>query len=124
MKYRMLLLGMMFLATAGICVISCGKSSSSNPGTTPGTGNPPPAGHTVSIKNMAFSPATLSVAAGTTVTWTNNDAMTHTVTEDGGSFDSGDMIQGATFSHKFTTSGTISYHCKIHPAMTASVAVP
>jgi plastocyanin len=120
MKYRMLLFSMMLLATAGIFVISCSKSSKSyNSG---GGGTPPPPANSVNIQNMAFSPATLSVAAGTTVTWTNNDAMTHTVTADNSSFDSGNLAQGATFTHKFTAAGTISYHCKIHPGMTASVA--
>jgi plastocyanin len=119
----MLFLSMLILATAGIFVISCGKSGSSynsNPG---GGTPPPPPGHAVSIKDMAFSPASISVTAGTTVTWTNNDAMTHTVTADDASFDSGNMAQGATYSHKFTTAGTVAYHCKIHPTMTASVAV-
>jgi plastocyanin len=123
MKYRMLFLSMMLLATAGIFVISCGKSGSSGYTSNPGTGTPPPAGNAVSIKNMAFSPSSLSVTAGTTVTWTNNDAMTHTVTADDASFDSGDLAQGATYTHKFATSGTVSYHCKIHAGMTASVTV-
>ena len=98
MKLRMLLLSTMILVTAGIFVISCGKSSSgynSNPGG--GTPPPPPAGNSVSIKDMAFSPATLNVTAGTTVTWTNNDAMTHTVTADDASFDSGNVAAGATY---------------------------
>jgi len=119
----MLLLSMMILVTAGIFVISCGKSSSgynSNPG---GGTPPPPTGSSVSIKNMAFASAALTITAGKTVTWTNNDAMTHTVTADDASFDSGNMAQGATFSHKFTTAGTFSYHCKIHAGMVASVTV-
>ncbi len=124
MKLRMLLLSTMILVTAGIFVISCGKSSSgynSNPGG--GTPPPPPAGNSVSIKDMAFSPATLNVTAGTTVTWTNNDAITHTVTADDASFDSGNVAAGATFTHKFTAAATVSYHCKIHAGMTASVVV-
>ncbi len=121
MKYRMLLFSLMLLATAGIFVISCSKSSKSyNPG---GGGNPPPPSNSVNIQNMAFSPATLSVTAGTTVTWTNNDAMAHTVTTDNTGFDSGNIAPGATYTHKFTTAGTVAYHCTIHPGMTASVSV-
>lgn len=77
----------------------------------------------VSIQNFAFSPGTIQVTAGTTVTWTNNDQTTHTVTADDGSFDSGDVAPGGTFSMTFNTPGTISYHCKIHPFMTASIVV-
>lgn len=77
----------------------------------------------VSIQNFAFAPGTIQVAAGTTVTWTNNDQTTHTVTADDGSFDSGDVAPGGTFSMTFNTPGTFAYHCKIHPFMTASVVV-
>src|SRR5690348_1171129 len=77
----------------------------------------------VSIQNFAFSPGTIQVSAGTTVTWTNNDQTTHTVTADDGSFDSGDVAPGGTFSMTFTTPGTFAYHCKIHPFMTASIVV-
>lgn len=49
----------------------------------------------VSIQNFAFSPGTIQVTAGTTVTWTNNDQTTHTVTADDGSFDSGDVAPAA-----------------------------
>lgn len=77
----------------------------------------------VSIQNFAFSPGSIQVDAGTTVTWTNNDQTTHTVTTDDGSFDSGDVAPGGTFSMTFNTPGTFAYHCKIHPFMTASIVV-
>jgi len=77
----------------------------------------------VDIKGFAFSPASLEVAAGTTVTWTNSDSATHTVTADDGSFDSGDLANGATFSFTFDTAGTFTYHCNIHPNMTATIVV-
>ena len=69
------------------------------------------------------SPASLDIAVGTTVTWTNNDGAPHTVTADDGSFDSGNLDQGATFSFTFETAGTFSYICKIHPSMTAVITV-
>ena len=77
----------------------------------------------VTIAGFAFSPATLSVKAGTEVTFTNNDSVAHTVTADDNSFDSNNVAQGATFKHTFTTAGTVAYHCKIHPNMKATITV-
>jgi len=77
----------------------------------------------VDIKDFAFSPADLEVSVGTTVTWTNDDSATHTVTADDGSFDSGDLANGATFSQTFDTAGTFTYHCAKHPNMTATITV-
>ena len=79
--------------------------------------------NSVSIKNFAFSTTSLSVTAGTTVTWTNNDAAAHTVTADDGSFDSGNIAPGHSFAHTFSNMGTINYHCAIHPMMKAAVIV-
>ena len=99
---------------------ACSKSGDDN-----GYGNNggSSSGSTVSIKYMAFSAGTLTITAGTTVTWTNNDATTHTVTADDASFDSGDIAPGGKFSHKFTDAGTVGYHCTFHPMMKASVKV-
>jgi plastocyanin len=80
-------------------------------------------GDAVTIANFAFGPASLSVAAGTTVTWTNNDSAAHTATADDGSFDSSTIAPGATFSQAFDTAGTFAYHCAIHPNMTATIEV-
>jgi plastocyanin len=81
------------------------------------------AGSTVSIKGFAFNPAQISVKVGDTVTWTNNDDTTHTVTASDGSFDSGNLDTGKTFSQTFTTAGTFSYICSIHTGMKATVTV-
>jgi len=83
---------------------------------------------TDSSGSFAFSPATLTVKAGTTVTWKNTTAASHTVTsDDGKSFDSGMAnpitAQSGTFSHTFTTAGTFAYHCAIHPFMKATIVV-
>jgi plastocyanin len=93
---------------------SCNKSSSNNSQPAPGS---------VSIVNMSFSPASITVKAGTTVTWKNNDNMAHTVTADDASFDSGALNNGQTFSHTFNTAATVTYHCTYHSTMTASVVV-
>ncbi|MEB3982981.1 cupredoxin family copper-binding protein [Mycobacterium sp. 663a-19] len=90
----------------------------------PGTGSPAAvAGDQVSIDNFAFAPATLTVKAGSTVTWTNRDEEPHTVAASDGSFHSPGMGTGATFSHTFPTAGTFDYVCSIHPMMRGSVVV-
>ncbi len=81
---------------------------------------------TVAIKDFAFSPATITVKAGTTVTWTNQDSAAHTVTSESSSkesFDSGSMAKGKTFSHTFKTAGTFNYICTFHPDMMGKVEV-
>lgn len=77
----------------------------------------------VSIASFAFSPPSLTVKVGATVTWTNNDTVTHTVVADDGSFKSGDLGQGASYQFTFKTAGTYTYKCSIHPSMTGTVVV-
>jgi plastocyanin len=77
----------------------------------------------VQIVNLSFDPSTLTVPAGTTVSWSNEDAVPHTVTAEDGSFDSGIFDPGSTFSWEFTTPGTFAYVCNLHPQMQGSVDV-
>jgi plastocyanin len=77
----------------------------------------------VTIANFSFDPADVEVAAGTTVTWTNNDGVPHRVVANDESFDSEDMGQGDTFEHTFDTAGTVDYICAIHPQMTGTITV-
>jgi plastocyanin len=106
---------------------SCTKSSMSNMygggGGGGGGGNGGPGANAVWIQGMAFTPSSITVTAGTTITWTNKDAITHTVTSDTGVFDSGNISSGSSFSYTFSTAGTYQYHCKIHASMTGSVVV-
>ena len=81
------------------------------------------ADHAVSIAGSAFSPPSLTVTVGDTVTWTNSDQIPHTATADGGSFDTGTLDQGASNTVTFNTAGTFPYHCTIHPQMTATITV-
>jgi plastocyanin len=83
----------------------------------------PAGGNAVAIEGFAFAPATLEVPAGTEVTWTNRDPEAHTVTADDGSFDSGAIDPDGAFSVTFDQSGTVTYVCNIHPAMTGTVRV-
>jgi plastocyanin len=77
----------------------------------------------VNIANFAFDPPTLDIAAGTTVTWTNQDSAAHTATADDGSFQSGKLDQGKSYSFTFDTPGTYNYHCEFHANMTATITV-
>ena len=78
--------------------------------------------HAVQVADMAFSPATLTISAGDTVTWTNADDRRHTVTSNDGAFDSGNLDQGASFSFTFTEPGTHTYRCDYHPEMQATIS--
>lgn len=90
-----------------------------------GTSTAPVARNAVAIKNFAFSPATVKVKAGTTVTWTNQDTDPHTVTSarTGGPLHSAALTTHASYSYRFTKPGTYAYLCTIHPFMTATVEV-
>ena len=77
----------------------------------------------VTIINLAFDPASLTVKAGDTVTWVNDDTTAHDIVADDGSFDSGNLAPGASYQFVFATAGTVPYHCSIHPQMTATVVV-
>ncbi|HEX5252366.1 MAG TPA: cupredoxin family copper-binding protein [Mycobacterium sp.] len=83
----------------------------------------PVRGNQVTIDGFAFAPASLSVTAGTTVTWTNRDEEPHTVAASDGSFHSPGMGTGATFTHTFPAAGTFDYVCSIHPMMRGAVVV-
>jgi len=78
----------------------------------------------IAIKNFAFNPGPVTVVIGVnnTVTWTNEDAVTHTVTADSGSFNTS-VPAGKTFTHTFTTAGNFTYHCSIHTYMKGTVRV-
>ena len=79
--------------------------------------------HAVAIADFAFAPATLTITAGDTVTWTNEDQIEHTATSTTGAFDSGLLGQGASFSFTFATPGTYDYLCTPHPSMTGQIVV-
>ena len=101
------------------------------PAPPPGNGATPPAvtpaaptTASVRLAGGRFSPATVTVAAGGTVTWLNDDGSKHTVTADNATFDSGTLNAGATFAHTFTTAGSFTYICDFHSDMRGTVLVP
>ncbi len=75
----------------------------------------------IAISNFAFNPGSLTVPVGTTVTWTNNDSVTHSVKS--GTFSSPALAPGDTFQQTFNTAGTFKYSCSIHPSMTGTIIV-
>ena len=78
----------------------------------------------VTIANFAFAPATVTVKAGGTVTWTNTDSATHTVKWSDGAAGSGPLTSGgASYTRTFATPGTFAYACGIHPSMKGAIVV-
>ena len=77
----------------------------------------------VNIDNFSFSPQTLTVKAGTTITWTNRDDIPHTVVANDGSFKSKVLDTNDKFSFTATKPGTYPYFCSIHPKMTGTLIV-
>jgi plastocyanin len=74
--------------------------------------------------SFGFNPSTLTIKVGTTVIWKNVSSVPHTVTsDDGQTFDSGNIAVGGTFRFSFKNAGTFSYHCNIHPYMRATIVV-
>jgi len=78
---------------------------------------------TIKIANFTFDPPTLTVKAGTTVTWLNNDDIPHLVTDKDGKFHSSALDTDEKFSQTFSTAGTVEYFCAIHPKMTGKIVV-
>jgi len=78
---------------------------------------------TVKIDNFTFEPETLTVKAGTTITWTNQDDIPHTVVASGRAFKSKALDTDDKFSFTFTTPGSYEYFCSLHPHMKAMVTV-
>ena len=83
----------------------------------------PAAARDVAIDNFSFTPASLSVPAGTTVRWTNHDDIPHTIVCEDRTFKSPVLDTDGVFSRQFTSAGIVKYFCSIHPRMTGSVVV-
>jgi plastocyanin len=112
------------LALAGCGGGGGGSSSSTTSSGGGGSGASGGGGAAVTMKNIAFAPASVTVKVGQRVTWTNDDAVAHNVTAtSGASFRSSDFGQGATFSFTPTSAGTIHYVCTLHPGMEGTIVV-
>ena len=105
MKKRMVILIGLLLAASTAAHAVAGRSAS------------------VGIKEFKFAPAALEIRPGTTVTWTNRDEETHTITSTTGAFASPGLSNDETFSQTFAKPGTYQYFCALHPMMRATVIV-
>jgi plastocyanin len=102
-----------FALTAGTSAIPAESSS-----------DKPASGAAIKIDNFSFGPATITIPAGSTVTWTNNDDVPHVVTSDDNKmFKSKALDTDDHFSFTFAKPGTYNYYCAIHPKMTAKIVV-
>ena len=110
------ILGLLSTALVAVLLLSAASSYSS-------TKTPQPATAEVKVDNFSFGPATLKVAVGTTVTWTNRDDIPHTVVSTEKVFKSKVLDTDEKFSFTFDKAGTYPYFCSIHPKMTGSVVV-
>lgn len=113
------------LAAALLLTLPLAAGCTSDPANTPtpGATTAPTGANTVTVANMSFSPATITIKVNDTVTWANNDSVPHTVTADDHSFDSGSVASGRSYTRTFDKAGTYPYHCNLHPHMKGTVVV-
>ena len=120
-----------FVLTASLMIVltllACEERAQ---GTAPGTqplpaaaDNQPASAAMVKIDNFNFAPQTLTVNAGTTVTWSNGDDVPHNIVSTDKKFASPVLDTDEQFSHTFDAVGTYKYYCSIHPKMTGQVVV-
>jgi plastocyanin len=112
---KLLAVTFVLLATAAVVVRVAGggvpvsKSASGQP--------------TVTIDNFSFNAKSMTIPAGTVVTWVNHDDVPHKVVSNDHTFASPVLDTDGRFSHTFTTPGTYAYFCSLHPVMTGTVVV-
>jgi amicyanin len=118
--WHVILLMIASLSLGSAAVAGPGNAQAAFPATTAGM----MAGqNAVSIDNFSFSPATVTVAAGTTVTWTNHDDLPHNIVEQNRKFKSKALDTDDAFSYTFTEPGTYEYFCGLHPKMVGKIVV-
>lgn len=127
----LILVVMLVLVAGGWLIYTQGisddnSSSGSTSSQTPSSNNTAQKAGAITIKNSMFTPSQISVQKGDTVTWTNDDTTTHTVTDDLSNVDgpsSGDIQPGSTYSFTFNKTGSFQYHCTHHPSMRGTIVV-
>ena len=117
MKKEITILAVLSLLLLSACTQQASAPATSAPGAPEGSIVK------VSIKNFAFSPADITVKAGDTVEWTNEDSSSHTVQSTDRTVQSQELFPGDKFSYKFNKKGNYNYICSIHPSMHGSVKV-
>ncbi len=105
---------------AVVAVLGSACGSSTSPASSCGSSGANANVNTAS--SNSFSPNTATITHGQTVCWQNSSSVAHTVTDDGGAFDT-DLPVGQIFVHTYATAGTYAYHCKLHAGMTGAITV-
>jgi plastocyanin len=118
-------LGAAVIVTIGAGLVACGGQDTDN---RPAQSRPVKSVDHVRIADFAYVPAAITVPAGTTITFTNDDSAPHTATSGtsptaDGVFDTGTLKRGESKTVRVTKSGTFAYYCAIHPFMKATVTV-
>jgi len=104
-----------------VAVVTLNVTSDDSGASASGATESPGTANAVVIKDFAFSPTPLRVTAGSSVTVTNEDGTTHTLTADDGKFDTGDLAGGQRMTITIDKPGTYAYHCDIHNYMTGVI---
>jgi len=112
-----------YLAGAAVVLVAATVLSATLSSVSASAQSPPATAPEVKIDNFSFGPATLTVAAGTTVTWINRDDIPHNVVSTANMFKSKVVDTDEKFSYTFAKPGTFPYFCSIHPKMTGQVVV-
>ena len=123
--FSSLILAIVSILSILVISSSCSKSNNTTPPVVNNGGGGGGGGTTVNINivGMAF-PTSTTVSVGTIVTWVNKDGNTHTVTsDDGTTFNSGNMATNASFSYTANKAGSYPYHCNVHSSMTSTLIV-
>ena len=114
----------LILATAALLATALALSAAAGTTVEVPPVDKPASGATVKIDNFSFGPAAITIPAGSSVTWTNNDDVPHVVSSDDNKlFKSKALDTDDHFSFTFTKPGTYNYYCAIHPKMTARIVV-
>lgn len=118
MSFRLILVALILSVS-----VACSSSTpSTSPSPTPGSSvSASIVAGSSTLTTTAYAPNPINVAVGGSVVWTNNDSTAHTSTADGGTWSSGSIAPGGTFTASFPTAGTFRYHCLIHPGMIGTV---
>jgi len=121
MRGRPIIVAALALVVAALS--ACGSSSSTGTSTSTASTARPVGGTTIQIRDYAFSPASLQVKVGATITVTNADEVAHTLTAKDKSFDTGRLEPGKSATITLRTAGTFAYLCSFHPYMQGSIQV-
>ena len=111
---KTLFIGLLVIA---VLISGCTTTTTTRPAPAQTPETTMPASVSVDIKSSTFTPGIVEISKGTTVTWTNDDGVPHTVTSVSGAFNSGNIAPGQTYSYTFNQAGTFEYSCTNHPGM-------